>query len=255
MSDLRADQVPRRVHIALVRRKVRKLFVGGVPQGMGEDELQAIFERYAQVERVWLQRHRSEKHHKQHRGFGYVVFRDSGAADRLLGESFSRFLEPGGGVRLEVKRALSSREIQSGVPWSPETDGSLNDLSGVPSPSPEPAEQRRLAWGGDRGLAPYQQHLVVAQVPAFPPSREEALMRTPPQARRAFHAADSGGDAGTPQVFFSPFPTPTYQQQLAPVVQEPARPDTLLALYAAPFGGARALESALRAAMPESYED
>merc|ERR1719221_209042 len=82
---------------------------------MEEGELEGIFAQHAQVERVWLQRHRSEKHHKQHRGFGYVVYRDPGAADRLLGDRFSTFLEPCGGVRLEVKRALSSREIQSGA--------------------------------------------------------------------------------------------------------------------------------------------
>lgn len=233
-----------------------KLFVGGVPQTMEEGELEVIFAQHAQVEKVWLQRHRTGgQHHKQHRGFGYVVFRDSDAADRLLGDQFSKYLEPGGGVRLEVKRALSSREIQSGVPWSPEASASLDDLGGVAPPSPEPMEQRRFAWGGDRGQPPYQQQLVMTQVPAFPPPREEALMRTPPQARRAFHAADGGGDAGTPQIFFSPFPAPAAQQQLDPLAQEPARPDTMMAMYAATHGGPQALESALRAAMPESYED
>merc|ERR1719221_1071749 len=108
---------------------------------MEEGELEGIFAQHAQVERVWLQRHRSERHHKQHRGFGYVVYRDPGAADRLLGDRFSTFLEPSGGVRLEVKRALSSRELQSGSLRGP---GPFPPEACAAPPGPEPLFARWL---------------------------------------------------------------------------------------------------------------
>jgi hypothetical protein len=229
---------------------------------MSQEELEAILTQYAPVERVWLQKHRSEKHQKQHRGFGYVVFRDANAVEDLLGDKFSRFVDVGHGVRLEMKRALSSKEIQSGLPWSPEPS-QLEDAP--PPPSPEVVD-RAMPWGGDQ-VRVYQQtpHVIVTQaVPTYPvTTREEYLMRTPPPARSTMFAPDN--DLGTPQtMFFSPFPVAAQplqervqqQQQLpAAMPDQPLQGAIMAMLLSPPPGGGEALEQMLRDAAPDHYED
>jgi hypothetical protein len=84
---------------------------------MGQDDLVSIFSGVGPVERAWLQRHRRDSlfatsSTKNHRGFGFVVFRDDEAVAKLLGAHFSIFLDlPGSGRALEVKQALSSTDI------------------------------------------------------------------------------------------------------------------------------------------------
>lgn len=84
----------------------RKVFVGGVPLEMEEDEFHDVFNSISCVKRAWLQRHTDSAHH---RGFGFVTFGSDGAVDMLLGSGvFSRRMTLPNGRCVEVKRALPS---------------------------------------------------------------------------------------------------------------------------------------------------
>ncbi|CAK0862937.1 unnamed protein product [Prorocentrum cordatum] len=98
----------------------RKVFVGGVPQDLTQDELYTIFCEYAGVKKAWLQKCRPADHGsgngsacppQNHRGFGFVIFHEARAIDDLLGSGASRFILLRNGAKLEVKRALSSNKM------------------------------------------------------------------------------------------------------------------------------------------------
>lgn len=95
----------------------RKIFVGGIPQDMNEDDLYTIFCEFAGVKKAWLQRYRPNMGEStpphNHRGFGFVIFYDSSAVEQLLKTNFSKFISVphGNGVQLEVKRAVSSADM------------------------------------------------------------------------------------------------------------------------------------------------
>lgn len=93
----------------------RKIFVGGVPQDLNQDDLYAIFSEYSVVRKAWLQTCRSTDTGsyptQNHRGFGFVIFHDAHAINELLGSSSSRFVVLRNGAKLEVKRALSSNKM------------------------------------------------------------------------------------------------------------------------------------------------
>ncbi|CAK9068836.1 unnamed protein product, partial [Durusdinium trenchii] len=98
----------------------RKVFVGGVPQDLNQDDLYAIFSEHAGVKKAWLQKCRttdetgnSANGQQNHRGFGFVIFHDALAIDELLGSAPSRFIVLRNGTKLEVKRALSSNKMSS----------------------------------------------------------------------------------------------------------------------------------------------
>ncbi|CAE6961688.1 unnamed protein product [Symbiodinium natans] len=98
----------------------RKVFVGGVPQDLNQDDLYAIFSEHAGVKKAWLQKCRTTDESgngasgpQNHRGFGFVIFHDALAIDELLGSAPSRFIVLRNGTKLEVKRALSSNKMSS----------------------------------------------------------------------------------------------------------------------------------------------
>lgn len=96
----------------------RKVFVGGVPQDLNQDDLYAIFSEYAGVKKAWLQKCRTTDDSnacppQNHRGFGFVIFHDSHAIDELIGSAPSRFIMLRNGAKLEVKRALSSNKMSA----------------------------------------------------------------------------------------------------------------------------------------------
>jgi len=100
--------------------QVRKIFVGGIPQSMTQEDFGAVFSQYGRVKRAWLQRHRATDRaagggggaaQRNHRGFGFVIFHDGSAVERLLGAGSSRFIPLPDGRRLEVKRAVSSTDM------------------------------------------------------------------------------------------------------------------------------------------------
>jgi len=96
--------------------QVRKVFVGGVPQDMTQDDLYTIFSEYGCVKKAWLQRYRangtaSSNPPHNHRGFGFLIFYDGSSVEQLLGENFSRFIVLKDGRKLEVKRAVNSNDM------------------------------------------------------------------------------------------------------------------------------------------------
>lgn len=102
-----------------LQAQVRKIFVGGIPQQMTQEDLVVFFSTFGPVSKAWLQRQRSDggasaNGHNQvsnHRGFGFVVFQDPNTVDELLGAEGSCFLELKEGRRIEVKRAKTSTDM------------------------------------------------------------------------------------------------------------------------------------------------
>lgn len=95
----------------------RKVFVGGVPQNMTNNDMNAVFSAYGPVKKAWLQKCRSSEcswrtrtsSPQNHRGFGFVIFNDEAVIEGMLGPSNnSCFITLWDGKKLEVKRAVSS---------------------------------------------------------------------------------------------------------------------------------------------------
>ncbi|CAE7798086.1 Hnrnpa0, partial [Symbiodinium sp. CCMP2456] len=96
--------------------QVRKVFVGGIPQDMQQEDLLKLFSEIAPVKKAWVQRYRDATKVKSptshnHRGFGFVIFQEATAVDRFLGSEVSRFIPVRDGRKLEVKRAISSTDM------------------------------------------------------------------------------------------------------------------------------------------------
>lgn len=91
--------------------QVRKIFVGGIPRDMDQKSLQEEFGKFGGVNKAWIQKARESGKQDPHRGFGFVIFHETETVDHLLGPGFSRFLVLHCGVRVEVKRAIGSREM------------------------------------------------------------------------------------------------------------------------------------------------
>lgn len=99
--------------------QVRKVFVGGIPQDLTQDELYNIFSEFSRVKKAWLQRYRANAGNQgsapphNHRGFGFVIFYDGTAVDQMIGQNLSRFIILRDGRKLEVKRAVSSSDMRA----------------------------------------------------------------------------------------------------------------------------------------------
>eukprot|EP00930_Biecheleria_cincta_P079992 TRINITY_DN6805_c0_g1_i1.p1 TRINITY_DN6805_c0_g1~~TRINITY_DN6805_c0_g1_i1.p1 ORF type:complete len:372 (-),score=57.65 TRINITY_DN6805_c0_g1_i1:362-1477(-) len=93
--------------------QVRKIFVGGIPRDMDQKCLQEEFSKYGGVNKAWMQKARESGKQDPHRGFGFVIFHEAETVDHILGGAgvFSRFIVLQCGVRVEVKRAIGSREM------------------------------------------------------------------------------------------------------------------------------------------------
>lgn len=124
--------------------QVRKIFVGGIPQTMNQDDLYTIFGQYAGVKKAWLQRHRTAgpsypSPPRNHRGFGFVIFNEANAVEKILGSSNSQFIVLNDGRKLEVKRAVSSNEMTTPSAAPPPSSSSAS--------SPQPASHDPPAKG------------------------------------------------------------------------------------------------------------
>jgi RNA recognition motif-containing protein len=93
---------------------MRKIFVGGIPKGVDQHGLRDNFSRFGKVQKAWLQNVRQGKvqPQKEHRGFGFVVFCDESAVEKLLGGDSTRYMNLENGSRVEVKRAVSNAEME-----------------------------------------------------------------------------------------------------------------------------------------------
>lgn len=108
----------------------RKVFVGGVPQDMNQDDLYGVFSEYSGVKKAWLQKCKPPANTtptpppQNHRGFGFVIFHDADAVDKLLDPNhqdvkwkdgdMSRYISLANGKKIEVKRAISSNKMPDG---------------------------------------------------------------------------------------------------------------------------------------------
>jgi len=169
--------------------QARKVFVGGIPQSVDQKELQSMFNKVAKVKKAWLQ-HDHEFTTKipgarKHRGFGFVVFSEKDAADKLLGEDSSRFVTLGDGLKLEIKRAvdrLSTPDVQNCgtiVKTSSSSSVGSSHVSRTASPQVSPASQQsRTSSHGSQTTSPqmmpvpvqFQAYTLLPCVPAFPAS-------------------------------------------------------------------------------------
>jgi len=141
----------------------KKVFVGGIPQEMGQTEFFHFFNNLAAVKKAWLQKYRpapgSSRPVHNHRGFGFVIFQDDTAVDRLLGSTgFSRFFPlPEAGRQLEVKRAVGCGDAPppSGTGRQARTNGPPHSDQRRQSPLP-PAQPHfgHCAAGGCAAVLP-----------------------------------------------------------------------------------------------------
>jgi hypothetical protein len=101
--------------------QARKVFVGGIPQRIEQQDLYKMFTSVGRVKKAWLQMfHQNhyanrEPGAKNHRGFGFVVFSEKNTVDRMLGDDHSRFIAFDG-LRLEIKRAVGKVDGAVGTP-------------------------------------------------------------------------------------------------------------------------------------------
>jgi len=170
----------------------RKVFVGGVPQDMNQDDLLSVFGVFAEVKKAWVQRNRTDDRTtsiksgtpQNHRGFGFVIFFDGKSVDVLLGKSNSVFIILRDGRKLEVKRAVSSKDISGGasfgqlqsstsqsqprasicVNWPPAGQGAIA-TAGHPHQRPQQEERSHQQPQQSQGPQP---SLPLAAVPAWP---------------------------------------------------------------------------------------
>jgi hypothetical protein len=109
----------RDAHSAL-RQQCRKVFIGGVPQSVDEEELRRMFSEYGKIDKAWLQRYHNDElpghppsnHRNSHRGFGFILFHDKLAVEQLLAGDFSKVLMFGDNMKLEVKRAVAKSGVE-----------------------------------------------------------------------------------------------------------------------------------------------
>jgi len=98
---------------------LKKIFCGGIPQDMPQNELYTAFTDICgpgTVKKAWVQKVKSEQKHgasgaaQNHRGFGFVIFNKSETVDRLLGSiGAAQFIDIRNGQhQIEVKPARSS---------------------------------------------------------------------------------------------------------------------------------------------------
>jgi len=98
----------------------RKLFIGGIPQGIDQNAFCTMFCHFGKIEKAWLQLFHADDQcqgsTKKHRGFGFVIFQDESALDQLLGDDFSRFISFRDNLKLEVKRAVGKNNADMMAP-------------------------------------------------------------------------------------------------------------------------------------------
>ncbi|KAJ1477883.1 hypothetical protein T484DRAFT_2986277, partial [Baffinella frigidus] len=88
-----------------------KIFVGGIAWSTADDEFHRFFERYGAVASAHVMKYRDGTP----RGFGYVTFVDEASVDKAVSSRNSI-----GGRDVDVKRAMSKEEMDSGKEGSPQ---------------------------------------------------------------------------------------------------------------------------------------
>lgn len=198
-------------------RQAGKVFVGGVPQDMSQDDLYNIFSEYGGVKKAWLQSYRTAGRINQspphnHRGFGFVIFYDGSSVDVLLGKNYSRYLQLQDG-RLEVKRAVPSSDL----PGKPSP--------GSPAAGPDPRSNRGRGSSGAMDLmrGPSASAVVPPPLPALAgsqPPPAQATYQMSPQPLPGSGGSWPGGAVHGGQPTW-PTPWPAYMPQQSQAMTMP----------------------------------
>lgn len=250
----------------------KKVFIGGVPQDMTQDQLRAVFAKFGDVKKAWLQKERAERQEKRdpgavkpHRGFGFVVFSEDAGVDNVLGQEFSRFIPLADGKRLEVKRALTSSVM-------------ANTQSLPKSSTPKPAPQRTGSLVDSEWAAGQVRRERTGSFQDRQQHQQAAWASTPPLVSTGDHLATSSSAAWTvsaaaPRHVITsvpasqPMATPQLATpQLAQGNSHATAPDLNSQVAVAAFpcmdsitqmlgSNNEGLERALKQAMPDHYDD
>eukprot|EP00931_Biecheleriopsis_adriatica_P097025 TRINITY_DN7078_c0_g1_i2.p1 TRINITY_DN7078_c0_g1~~TRINITY_DN7078_c0_g1_i2.p1 ORF type:complete len:348 (+),score=66.06 TRINITY_DN7078_c0_g1_i2:68-1111(+) len=231
----------------------RKLFVGGIPQEMDQDTLHEEFSRFGAVKKAWIQRARegSKSGPAFHRGFGFVIFRDDDAFERLLDGELSKFIFLSGGCKVEVKRALSSREMTAGGQvtgaQTPEAGDAARDTAATDHLAA--AEYHPCQAQGSASYEVSRSPPVIFAMPML--SGMPCAVQSPPVGWT--NVPSLAGAAGATTGFYPAQGNAVFQRaDLAPPA--PCSSPESLQQRAAELYGSE-LVSALLCAMPEHYED
>ncbi|CAH1797499.1 unnamed protein product [Owenia fusiformis] len=111
---------PRHLNQAAANKN-RKVFIGGIPPNIEEDDLKEFFSRYGNVADVSIM---FDQEKKRSRGFGFMSFEQEDVVDMVCQEHYFNI----NGKQIEVKRA-EPRDGKNGLPLS----------AGVLSPYPLPS--------------------------------------------------------------------------------------------------------------------
>jgi len=91
----------------VMNAKVKKVFVGGLKDGIENEHLSEYFSQYGEVEKAEVI---TEKDTGRKRGFGFVYFTDDDAADQAALIKFHTI----NGYKVEVKKALTKEQMGGG---------------------------------------------------------------------------------------------------------------------------------------------
>lgn len=228
--------------------QVRKVFVGGIPQTVDQNELLKLFSQVAKVKKAWIQRYSQTSgvsNARNHRGFGFVIFSDKYAVNRMMGEAASRFIVFGEGLQFEVKRAVGKLVGAAVSPEQRSYQGFLNTskrLTASPQAliASESASSQTAPLCSD-ACATFPQ---VARFPPVPPFPLEGVPNW--KTSQAF--------PGPPVRLWAAVPPSAHA--VAQCVTRTAVPKTLIELLVGQEPqDQQDLERMLLSAMPDHYED
>lgn len=116
---------------------VKKVFVGGIKDGLENDDMKEYFSQFGNVTRV---EHMTCKNSGRKRGFGFVEFDDYDAVDKIVLKGKHEI----NGFKVDVKKAVSKTDMRNGDGGGGRGGpGPRGDRRGGGGPAP---------WGGNAGF-------------------------------------------------------------------------------------------------------
>jgi len=245
-----------------------KIFVGGIPQNVDQSSFYKLFnEQVASVKKAWLQMAHVEPSQgqglaKKHRGFGFVIFAEADAVDRLLGDAFSKMIYIDH-MRFEVKRAVGKMGAAPKTPGLVTQRSPTNSPFGLKLDAAVPDRPSQISSAALPILAPIPSFPTVGRSSQAQPMPSQASSAVLPNLISAPTFPAVGGSsqshqmpwqnhatpfavAAVQQISPQPHPTPTYS--ISEFV-----PDVFFDRYAG--HNKHELEMVLRGAVPDCYDD
>ncbi|CAH1797498.1 unnamed protein product, partial [Owenia fusiformis] len=187
---------PRHLNQAAANKN-RKVFIGGIPPNIEEDDLKEFFSRYGNVADVSIM---FDQEKKRSRGFGFMSFEQEDVVDMVCQEHYFNI----NGKQIEVKRA-EPRDGKNGLPLS----------AGVLSPYPLPSMISGTQAASMLSYqSPYQSALTVPgyQQQLLPAAQPPAVWIASPHQLSALSALSPTG-ASLPALTFPSYPQSTTPTQ------------------------------------------